>query len=37
MADSSMIALRSGLAIQVDLGTHREPDAQRMGGELIGI
>src|SRR5579863_1649743 len=37
MAGSLMIAVESGIAIQVDLGIHREPHAQRMGGELIGI
>src|SRR5712664_1101140 len=27
----------SRIAVQVDLGIHRKPHAQRMGGELIGI
>ena len=27
----------SGIAAEVDLGIHREPHAQRMGGELLGI
>src|ERR1700722_13025066 len=37
MAGFSFIVMESGLAIQVDLGIHREPHAKRMGGELIGI
>src|SRR5579862_7825284 len=34
---SKLTEVGSGIAAQVDLGIHGQPDAQRMGGELIRI